>query len=117
MTWEDIIKQDKPKFLEGFEGSRKPFRSERFDDEREKTPEEDQLDERVEEFYDNMENDIDIKIGELTAVFYKFESEMRKQGTWMPVATEPKMQKFSDYFFTGINGLRKAYDLLIDLED
>ena len=73
MTWEDIIKQDRPKFLEGFEGSRKTTRPERFDDEREKTPEEDQLDERVEEFYDDMENDIDLAISDLTAVFYKFE--------------------------------------------
>lgn len=117
MTWEDIIKQDRPKFLEGFEGSRKTIRPERFDDEREKTPEEDELDERVEEFYDKMENDIDLAIADLTNVFYEFEKEMRKQKTWMPVATEPKMTKFTNYFFTGINSLRKAYDLLIGLED
>lgn len=87
MTWEDILKQT---------------------DEYEEPSEEEMLKERVDEFFEDIGDEIEQKISDLTNVFYKFENELRKQKTWMPVLTEPKMSKFYDKFFDGVNLLREA---------
>ncbi len=87
MAWEDIIKQT---------------------DEYQEPSEEEQLKERVDEFYEDIGDEIEYKLSDLTHVFYKFENELRKQKTWMSVLTEPKMSKFYNKFFDGVNLLREA---------
>ena len=87
MAWEDIIKQT---------------------DEYEEPSEEEQLKERVDEFYEDMKDEIERHVDELTSEIYEFEYEMRKQNVFASLRTEPKMKKFLDNFFEGMNFLRKA---------
>jgi len=87
MTWEDIIKQT---------------------DENEMPSEEEQLKERVDEFYEDMKDEIERHLDELTSDIYEFEYEMKMDKVFPSVRNEPKMKKFLDTFFEGVNLLRKA---------
>ena len=87
MTWEDIIKQT---------------------DEYEEPSEEEQLKERVDEFYEDMKDEIERHLDELTSDIYEFEYKMRQENVFSSLRMEPKMKKFLDTFFDGVNLLREA---------
>jgi len=87
MTWEDIIKQT---------------------DEYEMPSEEEQLKERVDEFYEDMKDEIGRHLDELTSDIYEFEYEMKMDNVFPSVRNEPKMKKFFNKFFEGVNLLREA---------
>jgi len=85
MTWEDILKQTD-----------------------EEPSEEKMLKERVDEFYEDMQDEIGYQITQLTNKMYEFENEMRDQKVFSSLRNEPKMKKFLDTFFDGVNLLREA---------
>jgi len=85
MTWENILKQTD-----------------------EEPSEEKMLKERVDEFYEDMQDEIGYQITQLTNKMYEFENEMRDQKVFSSLRNEPKMKKFLDTFFDGVNLLREA---------
>ncbi len=87
MAWEDIIKQT---------------------DEYEMPSEEEQLKERVDEFYEDMKDEIGRHLDELTSDIYEFEYKMRMENVFHSLLMEPKMKKFFNKFSEGVNLLREA---------
>ena len=86
MTWEDIIKQT---------------------DEYQEPSEEEELEELLKEFYENMRYEIENALENLAPNFYKGEKRIKQVGGMLALR-EPKMEEFMNNFFEGLNLLRKA---------
>ena len=86
MAWEDIIKQT---------------------DEYQEPSEEEQLEERLKEFYETMQYEIKSALENLAPIFYE-EEKMVKQYGGMLALREPRMEEFRNNFFEGLDLLRKA---------
>tara|TARA_R100001510_G_C7570796_1_gene147276 strand:- start:25 stop:330 length:306 start_codon:yes stop_codon:yes gene_type:complete len=86
MTWEDIIKQT---------------------DEYQEPSEEEELEELLKEFYENMQYEIENALENLAPNLYKDEKRIKQVGGMLALR-EPKMKEFMNNFFEGVNLLRKA---------